>query len=230
MSVSLDLLNQEVDLLYDYSRISDEQDRKAVQNAAMRIKPRLKRAAQEIFESGRELLAVKDRLPHGQWGEWLETEFGLSERMAQNWMNVARRLGTKSAKFSDLPVSVLYLLASPSTKVEVIEHVKGQLEEGYRPTVAEIKDMKAGLRRVRHSHVEIVQEKDGSQWVVQRADREAAYQMSQDLHRLLQDMVSNNRLAEYQRLTGGGLHLQQAVNYLQWAVETLSRLSEVDDE
>lgn len=230
MSVSLDLLNQEVDLLYDYSRIADEQDRAAVQKAALRIKPRLKRAAQEIFESGRELLAVKDYLPHGQWREWLETEFGLSERMAQNWMNVARRLGAKSAKFSDLPVSVLYLLASPSTQVEVIEHVQGQIEEGYRPTVAEIKDLKAGLRRVRSTHVEIVQEKDGSQWVVQPADREAACQMGHDLRRLLQEITADNREAEYKRLTGGGLHLQQAVNYLQWAVETLSRLGEIEDE
>jgi hypothetical protein len=232
MSVPLNLLSQdEFDLLYDYSRIPDEQDRRLVQNAARRIKPRLKRAAQDIFDSGRELIAVKDRLPYGEWGPWLETEFGLSDRMAQNWMNVARRLGVKSEKFSELPVSVLYLLASPSTKVEVIEQVKERLEEGIRPTVADIKELKATRRHLQGStHIEIVQEKDGSQWVVQESDREAAYAMSKELHRLLDQMKANGREAEYKRLTGGGLHLQHAINYLQWAVETLERLGEQEDK
>ena len=226
MSVTLDLLSQnESDLLYDYSRIPGEQDRLLVQNAARRIKPRLKRAAQDIFDSGRELIGIKDKLPHGEWGPWLETEFGLSERMAHNWMNVARRLDVKSGKFAELPVSVLYLLASPSTRVEVIEQVKEQLDEGVRPTVADIKKLTATRRHLQSSsHVEIVQEKDGSQWVVQDRDRQEAAAMSKELGRLLGQIKANDREAKYRHLTGGGLHLQQAINYLQWAVETLERV------
>lgn len=227
MSVSLNLLNQdEFDLLYDYSRIPSEQDRRLVQNAARRIKPRLKRASQDIFDSGRELISIKDKLPHGEWGPWLETEFGLSERMAHNWMNVARRLDVKSSKFAELPVSVLYLLASPSTRVEVIEQVKEQLDEGIRPTVADIKKLTTTRRRLTgNSHVEIVQEKDGSQWVVQDSDREEAAAMGKELGRLLEQMKANGREDKYHHLTGGGLHLQQAINYLQWAVETLERMA-----
>jgi hypothetical protein len=120
-----------VDLHYDYDQVS-ETHRETVRRSALNIKPRLKRAAEDIFVIGQELQAVKDVLPHGQYTKWLDVEFGLSERMAQHFMNVRRRLGSKSEKFSVLPPSTLYLLAAPSTPDEAIETVEEQLGSGER--------------------------------------------------------------------------------------------------
>jgi hypothetical protein len=70
---------------------------------------------------------------------WLEAEFdsklGLAERTAQNFMNVASMFG-KSETVSDLPVSisVLYLLAAPSTPDEARQEVLALVESGERIT------------------------------------------------------------------------------------------------
>lgn len=126
-----------VDLLYDYTRLPAEH-RSAVEQAARTIKPRLRRAAEDIFVIGAALNDVKERLEHGQFGDWLAVEFGLSRRMAQHFMNVATRLRAKSEKFSHLPPSSLYLLAAPSTPDAAIQAVEAKLDAGDRLAVAHI--------------------------------------------------------------------------------------------
>jgi len=87
---------------------------------------------------GGELRGVKDMLPHGRYTEWLEVEFGLSERMAQHFVNVRERLGPKSEKFSVLPPSTLYLLAAPSTPDQAINIVEERIDKGDRLSVAHV--------------------------------------------------------------------------------------------
>jgi hypothetical protein len=137
------------DLRYDYSRVEDETVRERLRQAAVQIKPRLKRAAEDLFVIGQELVTIKEYLGHGEWGEWLATEFGLSDRMARNFMNVAIRLGGKTEKFSVLPVSVLYELAAPSTAPEVIEQVEGEIETGAVPSLTDIRTWKEVQRQQR---------------------------------------------------------------------------------
>ena len=89
------------ELYYDYNQLATEH-RDAVRRSARIIKPLLKRTAEDIFIIGGELRSVKDMLAHGKYTEWLGVEFGLSERMAQHFVNVRERLGPKSEKFSVL--------------------------------------------------------------------------------------------------------------------------------
>jgi hypothetical protein len=124
-----------VELYYDYNTVPEEH-RDALRRSALTIKPRLKRAAEDLFVIGRELMAVKARLPHGTYTDWLDIEFGLSDRMAQRFMSVSERLGPKSDKLSVLPPSTLYLLAAPSTPDEAIATVEQRLRNGERITVA----------------------------------------------------------------------------------------------
>lgn len=125
-------------LAYDYDRIPD-QDRDAVQDAAREIKPQLSTMVDSIIVVGKRLTEIKGRVPYGQWGEWLDTEFHLSERMAQHWMNVAEKFQDRSEKFSELPVSTLYLLAAPSTPAEAVQEVEEKIDAGERVTVAQAK-------------------------------------------------------------------------------------------
>ena len=126
-----------VELFYDYSRLSDDQ-RSLAERAARTIKPRLRRAAEDIFVIGAALNEVRATLDHGQFGEWLAAVFGLSQRMAQHFMNVAARLQDKSEKFSLLPPSSLYLLAAPSTPEAAIRAVEERLDAGDRPQLARV--------------------------------------------------------------------------------------------
>ena len=129
-----------VDLYFDYNTVPDEY-REALRRSAMAIKPRLKRAAEDIFVIGRELTMVKARLPHGTYTNWLDIEFGLSDRMAQRFMGVAERLGSKSDIMSVLPPTTLYLLAAPSTPDEAIATIEQQLTRGERVTVSYVQQI-----------------------------------------------------------------------------------------
>lgn len=126
-----------VDLCYDYSTLAEAQ-RETVRRAALTIKPRLKRAAEDIFVIGKELRATKDLLLHGEYTKWLDIEFGLSERMAQRFVNVFERLGAKTDIMSVLPPTTLYLLAAPSTPDAAIAAVEQQLTDGARISVATV--------------------------------------------------------------------------------------------
>jgi hypothetical protein len=128
-----------VELYYDYTRLPEEK-REAAQRAARIIKPLLKRTAEDIFLIGHELSQIKEMLPHGRYTEWLGVEFGLSERMAQHFVNVRRRLGPKSEKFSVLPPSTLYLLAAPSTPDTAIIEIEQQLDAGRRISVTVVQE------------------------------------------------------------------------------------------
>ena len=134
-----------VELSYDYSRLPEE-ERAVVQRAARVIKPLLRRTAEDIFVIGGELAQVKARLPHGRYTEWLGAEFGLSERMAQHFVNVRERLGPKSEKFSVLPPSTLYMLAAPSTPDAAIAQVEAHLAREGRVTVRTVQHVIAAAK------------------------------------------------------------------------------------
>ena len=80
----------------------------------------MSRTAADIIEIGRDLIAVKDRLPHGDFMRWMEAEFGMTDRTDRNFMRVADRFPGKSETVSDLTATVLYALAAPSTPDEVV--------------------------------------------------------------------------------------------------------------
>ena len=46
---------------------------------------------------GKELIAAKSQVKHGDWTRWLAEEFGWKERLAQNYMQIARRFGSLQA-------------------------------------------------------------------------------------------------------------------------------------
>ena len=94
------IVEEPILLRYDYSTLPEE-DRAFVQHRAEEIRLRERRAARDVVEIGCQLWEVKERLPHGQFGEWVDQEFGWSSSMAANFMNVAR----KFPNFGNLLVS-----------------------------------------------------------------------------------------------------------------------------
>lgn len=118
-----------VQMGFDYKLI-EEQYRDEVKQAAQVIRAQGHAMRTSILKIGRRLIEVKGMLPHGVFGEWIAAEFGMSERMSQNIMNVAREYEGKSETVSFLSDSVLYLLAAPSTP----ETARQAVEEMVRAT------------------------------------------------------------------------------------------------
>ena len=124
---------------FDYAVLPVDVALKA-QLAANSIKLRLKRTVEDIIEIGRELTAVKDELPHGQFLPWIAAEFEMSERTAYNFMDVAGKFGDKVATVASFSSKVLYALSAPSTPDAVIDKAVSKAESGEKVTVADVKD------------------------------------------------------------------------------------------
>lgn len=126
-------------LRYDYGQI-EEGSRKAVIGAATEIKAHESRAKESMIRIGQRLATVKGLLPHGQFADWCQVEFDMSDRTAQRMMAAAEVFGSKSDTVSLLSDSAMYLLSGPSVpevaRDEVIVLAK---EIGKSPTKAEVK-------------------------------------------------------------------------------------------
>lgn len=98
---------------FDYSSL-DTATSVFVQQQTGEIKGLMKRTAQDIIEVGQKLIQVKERLGHGNFGDWLEAEFQWSNQTAKRFMNVA--ISFQNQQIVDfLAPSALYLLSAPST-------------------------------------------------------------------------------------------------------------------
>ncbi|GIV73560.1 DUF3102 domain-containing protein [Caldilinea sp.] len=178
-------------LRWDYSQLG--QDAEEVICHAIGIKRNERKASEAIIEAGRHLLAVKARLSHGQWLDWLAVEFGMSDRTAQRMMAVAERFGGKSDNLSNLSASVLYLLAADSTPEEAREAVLEAAAER-RVSVAEARQMVAKHRLSLPAEV----------WQLEAAVREFARSVADDPLAVLADVRLRWEAAKgFRRLQAG---------------------------
>lgn len=130
-----------IQLAYDYDQV-DEAHREQVKGAAVDIKRRTRRAQEDLIVAGQRLNEVKEMLPHGGWENWLNSEFEMSARTAQNMMNVADRFAGKNETVSFLNGSVLYMLAAPSVPTEAVEQVVAEAQAtGASPTKARTREI-----------------------------------------------------------------------------------------
>ena len=72
---------------FDYSALASS-DRKVIRAATDRINRRLKKTMADMVAIGEDLIAVKDRLDHGQFRQWIISEFGWSKSTASNYMRI----------------------------------------------------------------------------------------------------------------------------------------------
>lgn len=125
-------------LKYDYDQL-DMPTGNTVRGAAIEIKAHAERAKVSMITVGQRLAEVKALLPHGQFEDWCQVEFDMSQRTAQRMMAAAEVFGDKSDTVSLLSDSAMYMLSGPSVpeaaRVEVVDLAK---ETGESPTKAEV--------------------------------------------------------------------------------------------
>ncbi|WP_236600499.1 DUF3102 domain-containing protein [Ktedonobacter sp. SOSP1-85] len=128
-------------LAFDYT-VLDEETRHFVYQKTVETQGYLKRTAEDVIQIGRNLHAVKERLPHGQFMTWVKGELGLTRQSCQNFMRVAERFGEDIHRFGAIPISVLYeLLNAPDNVLKQIE------EHEIAPTLPAVRAAKEQARQ-----------------------------------------------------------------------------------
>lgn len=84
----------------------------------MEVKFYLNQTAQNIIEVGKRLTQAKTMLPHGEFGNWLEENFKLSQRTANNFMAVAERFGNSPTSANLNQSQMVEMLALPEGETE----------------------------------------------------------------------------------------------------------------
>jgi hypothetical protein len=142
-----------------------------LQAQAKLIKNLIAKTTEGLIEVGRNLVAVKQRLNHGQFIDWVEIEVGIDKRTAQSYMAIARFAEAKGTTVALLPPTTAHRLAAISAPVEVVDHVLDRAINGEIVPDGQVKDMFKNARNQRKQ----AREKDRRS----RAASEAAYRRSE---------------------------------------------------
>jgi hypothetical protein len=180
-----------------------------LESVAKLVRNRLGNMTANIVEIGRELRAVKQRLEHGQFLNWVEADCRLSARTAQLMMKAAEWAEGKNEIVAHLEPTAIYLLAAPSTPDSIRRQVLSGLEHGQRPTPRLIKDMiRAAKERTRPPRERTSQATNSTQLRGAQSDRtqtEAAEKGQDDRS---EPVVLEQEGPEGMRLEGDAAHTE----------------------
>lgn len=141
---------------------SEEKRQVDLENLKLKILECKKNIEKDIFFLGSYLNEVKEQLPHGEFGKWIEDNVGFSERTARNYMKVY--------KFREDFMTCEGIEESEKKEKIINEFNKGQLMElsklskkdAYKfineDTVNELKDL--SMEKLNKKIIELEQEKD----------------------------------------------------------------------
>ena len=125
---------------FDYNSF-DKPTADLIKNETNRIRLIMQKTADNIIEIGGSLHKVKQKLEHGKFTCWIESELGIDYGSASNFMRVwdtFRHRREEIAKFG-LNVTVLYLMSGRNTPEEFRDEVFRRAEMGNPFSVAEAK-------------------------------------------------------------------------------------------
>ncbi len=114
-----------------------------LRKSAAAINLRMIRRAKDIFEIGKILLDVKERLGHGNWMAWLDQEFGMSKSTAENIMRATREFHWQKNKVENISVAALYELSRRSAKKETVDEILRRSECGERIELSDVRRVAA---------------------------------------------------------------------------------------
>lgn len=190
----------------------------------------LKSTADKIIQIGKNLREVKERLPHGMFLPWLQSEFRLSEHTARNFMRVSERFEEKSITVMDFSVSALYLLAAPSTPQEAIDEAMQRADSGEKITKSlakQIIEAQEVIRKAQEAEAEARAEATVKQQLLLKTEREATSkidgltQQIEDLQEKMRTIVIPEVRIEEKQVIAIPQETQEKLATLQQSVKTL---------
>lgn len=145
-------------LTFDYAAL-DGDTRALVLSARDTIRALERRTSESLIEIGRSLLAVKSALPHGQFGPWLDSEFGWSWPTAGRFMRVAEAFAD-IRQIDEFQPSALYALASGNVPEEIRQEYIERAASGEH---IRHQDVRQRLDEIERD--EFANESDGDGWI-----------------------------------------------------------------
>lgn len=127
-------------------QVLDPDTRATVRATTDRLHELERRTSEGIIEMGRQLLAVKTQLPHGQFLPWLDAEFGWSYSTAARFMKVAEKFN-KISHVENFQMSALYTLAADSIPDAVFDEFSAVAEAGGLVTLQDVRERIAAENR-----------------------------------------------------------------------------------
>ncbi|MGL6345110.1 MAG: DUF3102 domain-containing protein [Waterburya sp.] len=106
---------------FDY-KILDPKAQIIVKQKTAEIKGLIRQTAQDIIKVGQKLTEVKQQLKHGEFRNWLRTEFNWSISSATKFMQVSEQFKNVNFTHFNFATSALYILAAPSTPENAREY------------------------------------------------------------------------------------------------------------
>ena len=100
--------------------------------------------AQNIIEIGRELIAAKSEVGHGNWANWLKDNFDWTQQTANNFMRIAEQFGDLDGVENFTPSQLQAMLP---LKDEVTDFVNVQAEIGTPADKQQIDKLKAAVKQ-----------------------------------------------------------------------------------
>jgi hypothetical protein len=133
---------------FDYAALplADAED---LRDRARRLRGLFKKHTGDIVVIGRDLIAVKDRLAHGQFENWIERELGVGIRAAQYYMSMAKFTEDKGEHVALLPPATLRMLAAKSAPPKIVEQVIARAASGDMMADVAVKTMIANDKEMR---------------------------------------------------------------------------------
>lgn len=124
---------------FDYGALNVEA-RIVVQQKTSEIREQIETMKRSAIAIGLRLIEIKAHLDYGQWGRWLEAEFGWSDQSALNYMNAARLAGKipnyleSEDRFTQTAVTALAAKSVPVSAQKKAVQVAAALPEGKKLT------------------------------------------------------------------------------------------------
>ena len=130
-------------LAFDYTAL-DRETADFLHQEAEKIKTLIKQTVRGIIETGERLSVVKQRLKHGEFMSWVESEINCHYSTALHFMRVWQTFGTQKDQISALGInpSVLYLLSAPSMPKQLRTEIVEMAKSGNLVSIAEAKRLK----------------------------------------------------------------------------------------
>lgn len=125
---------------FDYAAL-DTETRIVVQQHASEIKSLMRRTATDIINIGQLLIEVKQQLGHGNFRNWLKSEFNWSVSAATKFVQVAVHFKCVNFTHLNITASALYLLAAPSTPEQARSQALERATQGEAITHTEAKSI-----------------------------------------------------------------------------------------
>jgi hypothetical protein len=114
---------------FDYASVSSS-IAEDLRKQAARIRSRIAQTTADMIETGRDLIAAKQHIDHGQFTAWIEAELGITSRTAQRYMQAAEWAEGKNDIMSLLAPTVVCRLAAKSTPSKVVDDVIARSRAG----------------------------------------------------------------------------------------------------